>query len=69
MSDLVLIIKLDWEWDLVVLLGDFLKLKDLIEMRMECFRDFSVLLLALVLFAIGKDLSSGIVVELEELGV
>jgi hypothetical protein len=38
-------------------------------MRMECLRDSSKFSLALVLLAESKDLSSGIVVELEEFGV
>ena len=68
-GDLLLVIEVDWMWDLTVLLGGLVHLDDLVEVRVECLRDTPKLSLALVLFAEGEDLTSGLVVELKELGV
>lgn len=56
-------------WDLAILLIGLIQLNDLVEMRMECLGDSSEFSLAFVLLAEGKHFSSGLIVELKELGV
>ena len=67
LSNLIILIKFDWMWDLAVLLIGLVQLDNLVEMRMECLGDSSEFSLAFILLAEGKHFSSGVIVELKEL--
>ena len=67
--ELVFLVKLDRMRDSAVEVRLLVVLDDLIEMRMECLRDSSVLSLALVLSAKVKHFLSCLVVKDKELAV
>lgn len=66
-SDVVLLVKSDGIGDLAI--RSLIKLNDLVEVRMECLRDLSVVLLGLELLAEVEYFSCSIVIELKESGV
>ena len=66
---LLLFLKLDGEWNLLVLNTDFVHLDDLVEVRVKSLRNSSVLSQTIELLAERKNASSSLVVELKQLAV